>query len=215
MKTQHKDQSVTMSSVQQNSGDLIEFNSAENVDVLDKPNGGIVQQIVMGETESATLIATAVAKLTSSSVTVKPITSIPAKSESDPNVLDAVPVAAALAPTPQPPSSAIARNPNRPAVDVAFVAAAATQIDISSDSSQSSQVIILLISIAITSAHTRSFRTSYLVFFFSFPFAFSIFTQTILLWHYGRKYTIRACFRKRMRIQTRPIYLMTFTQLLT
>lgn len=139
-----------MSSVQQNSGDLIEFNSAENVDVLDKPNGGIVQQIVMGETESATLIATAVAKLTSSSVTVKPITSIPAKSESDPIVLDAVASAAARpAPPPPQPSSAVARNANRPAIDVALLAAAAMQIDTSSlssnvpstDSGQSSQVI--------------------------------------------------------------------------
>lgn len=128
-----------MSSVQHNSGDLIEFNSAENV--LDKPNGGIVQKIVMGETESATLIATAVAKLTSSSVTVKPtIATIPAKSESDPIGSN-------------PAATVVAYDPNGQTtvtVVISPATAATTQIDTSSnvpssDSSQSSQVNIPLI----------------------------------------------------------------------
>ncbi|XP_031628290.1 uncharacterized protein LOC116344052 [Contarinia nasturtii] len=56
---------------QQKSVDLIEFctNSGDNMDVLDKPNTGVVQKMVMSETASASLIATAVAKLTTSSVT--------------------------------------------------------------------------------------------------------------------------------------------------
>lgn len=58
----------------QSQHDLIHFNTknADNdVDVLDKPNTGIVQQMVMSETASASLIATAVAKLTTSSVTTQ------------------------------------------------------------------------------------------------------------------------------------------------
>lgn len=55
--------------------DLIHFNpqNADNndVDVLDKPNTNIVQQMVMSETASASLIATAVAKLTTSNVTTQ------------------------------------------------------------------------------------------------------------------------------------------------
>lgn len=149
-----------MSSLQQNSGDLIEFNSADNADVLDKPNGGIVQKIVMGETESATLIATAVAKLTSSSVTVKPIATIPAKSESDPIVSDAA--AAATTPaTPAPTTTAAAPcNLNEQTVTVVIVPATTTvtQIDTSSsssnvpstDSSQSSQVTIIAMIFVLT-----------------------------------------------------------------
>lgn len=83
-----------MSSQQQKSVDLIEFNSTTTnntnsnaMDVLDKPNTGVVQQMVMSETASASLIATAVAKLTTSSVTTSATPStvsvIINKSESD------------------------------------------------------------------------------------------------------------------------------------
>lgn len=59
-----------MSSTQQHSIDLIEFNDkSDNGDVLDKPHSDIVQKMVMSETKSASLIATAVAKLTTSTVT--------------------------------------------------------------------------------------------------------------------------------------------------
>lgn len=69
-----------MSSIQQPHTETIHFNSADNGDVLDKPNSGIVQKMVMSETASASLIATAVAKLTTSSVTPS---NAPNKSESD------------------------------------------------------------------------------------------------------------------------------------
>lgn len=83
-----------MSTQQQKSVDLIEFNSTINnnnnsnaMDVLDKPNTGVVQQMVMSETASASLIATAVAKLTTSSVvttaTAPSTVSVINKSESD------------------------------------------------------------------------------------------------------------------------------------
>lgn len=58
----------------QSQHDLIHFNTKNgdnDVDVLDKPNTGIVQQMVMSENASASLIATAVAKLTTSSVTTQ------------------------------------------------------------------------------------------------------------------------------------------------
>lgn len=81
------------STQQQKSMDLIEFNSNSNsndtMDILDKPNTGVVQKMVMSETASASLIATAVAKLTTSSVTAittptKPSNdSVLNKSESD------------------------------------------------------------------------------------------------------------------------------------
>lgn len=76
------------STQQQKSVDLIEFctNSNDNMDVLDKPNTGVVQKMVMSETASASLIATAVAKLTTSSVTTAApsVTNSPLnKSESD------------------------------------------------------------------------------------------------------------------------------------
>lgn len=74
------------STQQQKSVDLIEFsNNSDNMDVLDKPNSGVVQKMVMSETASASLIATAVAKLTTSSVTTTaPSTvSVVNKSESD------------------------------------------------------------------------------------------------------------------------------------
>lgn len=57
-----------MSSVQPNALDLIEF-SEKNEIHADKQDSNIVQKMVTGETASATLIATAVAKLTSSSLT--------------------------------------------------------------------------------------------------------------------------------------------------
>lgn len=70
------------STQQQKSVDLIEFsNNSDNMDVLDKPNSGVVQKMVMSETASASLIATAVAKLTTSSVTTT--VSVVNKSESD------------------------------------------------------------------------------------------------------------------------------------
>lgn len=77
------------STQQQKSTDLIEFNtnSADTMDVLEKPNTGVVQKMVMSETASASLIATAVAKLTTSSVvttTPSPCSnSVVNKSESD------------------------------------------------------------------------------------------------------------------------------------
>lgn len=62
--------SANMSSgQQQHSVDLIEFSDkSDNVGVLNKPQSDIVQQMVMSETTSASLIATAVAKLTTSTV---------------------------------------------------------------------------------------------------------------------------------------------------
>lgn len=76
------------STQQQKSVDLIEFNSsnADTMDVLDKPNSGVVQKMVMSETASASLIATAVAKLTTSSVTSS--VSVVNKSESDSTISD-------------------------------------------------------------------------------------------------------------------------------
>lgn len=77
------------STQQQKSVDLIEFNSnsADTMDVLEKPNTGVVQKMVMSETVSASLIATAVAKLTTSTVvTTTPYpcsNSVVNKSESD------------------------------------------------------------------------------------------------------------------------------------
>lgn len=74
------------STQQQKSVDLIEFsNNSDNMDVLDKPNTGVVQKMVMSGTASASLIATAVAKLTTSSVTTTAPSTVPVvnKSESD------------------------------------------------------------------------------------------------------------------------------------
>lgn len=72
------------STQQQKSVDLIEFsNNSDNMDVLDKPNSGVVQKMVMSGTASASLIATAVAKLTTSSVTTTAPSSVSVVNKSE------------------------------------------------------------------------------------------------------------------------------------
>lgn len=85
-----------MSSTQQSAADLIQFGDRGEM-VNQKEERNIVQKMVTGDSASATLIATAVAKLTSSALTTSAAS--PDKSESDRNESPEAPPAPATQPS--------------------------------------------------------------------------------------------------------------------